>query len=804
METSNFLRGVITTDSGHFCLFLSSPDGLDYRQIWFEWPKDITAICQKAEESKKSYNVYYSVHLFDRKKATKECVIGSRTIVVDLDEADIYSLPVQPFSLVETSPKRHQGYWVLRDTISNSRLEQLSKNLTYAIPGADRGAWNIGRVPRLPGTYNHKYQSGPKLVNIIQFSQHIISASALDHLSTSASTDNDTNINFEWANEVDNIQPGIGPQELLEKHKTKLPSKVIAQYNREQKDRSAALWAFMNACFRAGLTRDEVFWLSKHNANNKFKDLRYNQGRDLARDVLRAESQTVTESFDIRSKILSIRRSPNITVYEKRQFLSAFIKDTLNREGEFVHATDGTLWYVQRDNGRPVQLSERSEKLDTLLEMNFGLNAVEQEQNYVVKYLISQTDSLQVNGVIGSLSYFDTDSDTMYLHSGARNVLKITQDQITTVSNGEYGIVFPWSDGNEAFSPDFDNLPDNKHWSDLMFDGCLDNLIDTSPEQAKALLQVWLLFIIFRNAAISRPILAAFGQPGAGKSTLLRRVYRLIYGKYRELSAVSNADNFDTAVSRDPIVVYDNLDSYEKWLPDRLAMSVTSSEVVKRKLYTDVDTVTLRRQAVLGLTAHSPKFIREDVIDRMLILEFTRLRHFEPESNIMSTINDYRSHLWGSIIKDIQRVLRTPLPNPDEVPQWRVEDFARIGYWISCALGIQVAFTNCLSAMRRKQQTFTLNEEVDLISALVQYTRYENSDEYRPIGYIWNRLNDVVEDRRTFTGRIKNAQALHRKLWAMQETLKDVFIIEWMHDSLGSRLWRIKNGITDQKSNGLH
>jgi hypothetical protein len=93
-------------------------------------------------------------------------VLPSRTIQCDLDEA-IVPVVNAPNILVETSPGRHQGFWIMRDPMEPEILEPLSKRLTYSVPDADRSGWSLGHKMRLPGTFNYKYPSGPKIVKVI-------------------------------------------------------------------------------------------------------------------------------------------------------------------------------------------------------------------------------------------------------------------------------------------------------------------------------------------------------------------------------------------------------------------------------------------------------------------------------------------------------------------------------------------------------------------------------------------------------------------------------------------------------------
>ena len=786
MQLADFLSTVITAKEGYFCLALGANGG--WVEEWYRWPKDIDKIVARAQKTFSEYNVYFSSYLFAAPQSTKDNVLPTRTIQADLDHADVLHLPKPPTVLVETSPGRHQAYWVLKEALDPEAHEVLSRKITYAIPDCDRSGWPLGRKVRLPSTLNYKYLDGPKEIKIVASSMKsypVADFELLPDVPHAVAEKYDDGF-------LDGPTPiDIHPLELLEGIKDRIPSKVYIQYNTPAKDRSAALWALLCAGFRAGLNRDQVFWLAKGSTNNKFADLRHHGDRELSKDVLRAEAVVHSAGTDERAIVLEARRM-NVPVIEKRQHIQDLIIQFMKQNGDFIHTTADTAWYVRRDVGRPIHISPRSEYLDTLLDLQFGLNLTETDQAYVVAGLCSYSKTIPVNGVQAALSYFDTDSHTLLLHTGRKDVIRITQDAIERVTDGSYGVIFPWQNAIEAFSPSYAPLPNGEDWGEVLFGQSVNSIIGMERHHALAILKVWLMFLLFRNASISRPILATFGQPGAGKSTLFRKTYAFLYGRQKSLGSVTTPDDFDHSVASDPLVVLDNVDTWERWLPDRLALSASTSDIVKRKLYTDADTVVLKRQALVGITAHNPRFGREDVADRLLLLTLKRLSHFVPEGVIMADIARHRNALWGAIIRDAQRVLQTPMPA--DHPQFRVEDFARLGAWIATALGIYDDFAGALEKIRFGQKSFTLEEESILVNAIrTMLAREKEGVQPRTAGQLWTALEAASGDALAFSKAYRNSVYLGKKLWSLQDALKQIFEIEATYDyGRAARVWTIR------------
>jgi hypothetical protein len=424
-----------------------------------------------------------------------------------------------------------------------------------------------------------------------------------------------------------------------------------------------------------------------------------------------------------------------------------------------------------------------------MLDNLFGINTSEVEARYVSGRLRAVCSEMPTTTKLANLSSYDHNGKIFVLHTGRRDVLVVTKDSLTHQINGYGGLVFPWIMGNNVILPHYNT---EVVWEDILFGGCLDNLITIPSAEAQAVLKVWLLTVLLRDGLTSRPILALFGAPGSGKSTLFRRVYRFLYGAQRGLNTISNEDNFDQALASDPLVVLDNVDSYASWLPDRLAATVAPTEITKRKLYTDSETVVLRRDAMIGITAHNPKFGREDVTDRMLLLTFERLSNFESDSDILGRIDKLRNALWGSVLKDIQKVLATPMPSYG-FPQFRVRDFAVYGYWIATALGISEEFYEGITKIKNDQRSFNLEEDQLLIDAIDRLMDSIPIDELTA-GQLWTKLRQKTTDERSFTRRYLNAVSLGKKLWTLLDSMREIYDIH-VDIKNTKRVWTIKKKV---------
>lgn len=786
MKIADFLKTVVTTPAGHFCL-ATSRDG-EWRENWYEWPSDLPEILNAALAE--NANVYFSAHLFETANSAKRNVLPSRTVQADLDYADPMTIQLLPTVLVRTSPGRHQGYWVLSQEQQPDSLESLARRIAYAVPDCDLTGWSAGHRVRVPNTLNYKYPN-PNLIEVASLHLREIDPESFNVFPDVTVKLEDSEHDINWVSAVPE-QIDIGPQELLQSLKGKIQPKVFTQYNKAARDRSAALWALTCEGFRAGLSRDQVYYLASNSANNKFDDRKYHAVADLRKDVLRAERFIITRQVDFKAVLLDMRQSKGDLLIERRNKMAQFVINTMREHGEFVHAKSGTLWFIRKDTGRPILITQHSEWLNSYLGSTFGLNTTEQEQRFVVHELINFVRSLPATADMQLLSYYDPVSATLMLHTGGRDVLHVTKDGLDVHPNGYGSCVFAWINTGETWQPSgFTERP----WYDVIFGDSLNHLVGIEKDEALAVLRSWFLFLLFRNLPTTRPILALFGQPGSGKTSIAKRLYRLIYGRNKNVSGLVDAESFDMAVVTNPFVCFDNLDTWERWLPDKLALSASVTDVERRKLYTDLDVLAFRRQAMLCITAHNPKFTREDVTDRLLLIMFSRLPHFRSETEFLETISRQRNALWNDIIRDVKAVLNTPIPAASEAPQFRIEDFSRYGLWFARAVSTEMedSFKRAIAKIQGGQRSFNLEEDAQLVSALTRALKQrKNPPDFTDPTTLWNVLTPCAPDPELFRKTYRSAQHLARKLWVMQDSLKSVFDIEWQHNpATNTRTWKI-------------
>lgn len=808
MQLLDFLQTVVTTPTGHF--LLSAANGIEgWKEHWFEWPTDLNEIVYKAKQLSATHNVYFSAHLFSQPSSYKTNVLPTRTIQADLDSADVFALPIQPTVVLETSPGRYQAFWVLKNDptleIPVDEIERISCKLTYSIIDCDRSGWPLGHRVRLPDTFNYKYTE-PHSVNIVSFATKRIDLSifeVLPEVDESARESLDSEV--AWT-DLPHSELDLPPAETVGQlvRERRLSDAAGRAFSHPARDRSEALWHFMCECFAANLGRDTVYWLAYSCVNNKFLDRQFGGVRDLRKDILRAERHVGTKTLDVKKAAHDIRKNSNFgSVVERLDMIVDLAIGYLRVHGTFFHTKDERLWYVPKVTGRPIPIGAGSSWLGAMMTSTFGINSSTTEYKYVVHALQAYVKGLPNDTRVSMLAHYDPGSNSLLLHPSWRDIHIISADDVQIVPNGGTDILFDINPANEPFKPAYAPLP--QPWYEVLFDGCFDTVTNLTKQEAQILSVVWFFCILFRSDVRTRPLLAVLGPPGSGKTMFLRIVYSLLYGRLRKLEQIQDWEEFDIAGATNPLVVYDNVDTWERWLPDRLATSISDTQVTVRTLYTNFETSTIWRTAVIALTAHSPKFIREDVADRLLLFNMRRRGEtansegFSDESVVYDKIFRLRNTLWAHVIQDVQKILRTPKPDPKTTPQFRIKDFSTFGVWVSRALGFETEFISALAKVRGGQRDIVLEEEYNLTSTIGRWLATSPSPEFRSPGALWGILLTHSQDPASFTRAYKNATLLGKKLWVMLEALKERFHAEYDVDSkTGVRLYKITSKAGDE------
>lgn len=720
--------------------------------------------------------------------------VGVRVVGATVDATSPLSLPPSVFVSEGAGGGRRHAYWKLGREVSYSEVEGLRRQL-------DPLGQPVTYLP-LPETTSTKWGGSVEIeprptlrawdLETIKLLEPALQATPLDAAALT------------W--EPDPALVGSGVQFYLASRLGADASTIGGRVARPKYSFDKLITDLIE--HPAELTLEEIIWICCRAAGNPYLTLAYDQVWETARHVARIAATFSSFAGGVLRTVQAIRRRAGRPLDRYRDVSQVVLAD-MEKRGVFLHATNSTYWYIDHESGEPLELGKRNERLQILVNRRYGINASTSEHTNCIEDLITHAGSLPRTAETTTLSHYRDGSQQLWVHFGGREVGVLSEAGLSIEDNGRSGLIFqlPAEADPVVTSSLRTNLP-LSWWDEFLPPDYFLSLVGTAPEAASAIMRVWAQFVLFREYAHTRPLLAFLGPIGAGKSVFAERFYALFYGARKNVTTIRSQEDYDTHTSNNPFVVFDNIDRCPGWLPAALETSITPREQDRRKLFTDNTVYHIRCDAIVGLTAHDPTIFREGVIDRLLVLNFRRLDNQEriPASSLIQQVTDRREYFLSGLLSDALRVLRTPRPQYD-YREWetaiRVMDFMDLGGWIASALGILPEFKAAITALARRQTSLIIEGEEVLVDALEALRTQDpkQAAEWMNGSELWNALADYAPDRETFTLIYKTPAVLGTKIAGIYTQLRDLMGLELLENQkTGRRHWRMrgKNGSEDE------
>ena len=496
--------------------------------------------------------------------------------------------------------------------------------------------------------------------------------------------------------------------------------------------------------------------------------------RNAVIDLLNSAKFYHREFDGIRKQIRAVMKLPDVKILDRNQAVADIVISELLQRGKFIQDNNYPYFFPD-DNKHIIPLINNNEDFRILLN-RMGVNAAKDFYTFVAEELrtFCRTNGTQIETY--NSCHYDSKNFAIYLFNNDSIIYKITADNIETLENGDEGVLFNFRAEHEPF--EFVEIDENKdYFKEYILDYMnLDESGILSTNEQKELLRTWAMATFFNSIMPSKVILAAIGEKGSGKTSTMRRLGIILYGsKYNVTPLPTKADDFDALITNSHLVILDNVDTGTPWLNDKLASVSTGQTIQKRELYSDMKLLKFDTKTFIGVTSRTPQFTRDDVADRLICINFKRIKDekgndsFIPENDLIQGVLDNRNQILSYIMLELQKILKALEETKDYSyrTKFRIADFAKFGLRINDVIGRKEEFACILDKVCQTQKDFAVEED-SLVYALKIFSKKQPKPHkmsgfelHKQLLFIANEDNfDIPE----FRAKYKSVKSLTRRI----------------------------------------
>lgn len=262
----------------------------------------------------------------------------------------------------------------------------------------------------------------------------------------------------------------------------------------------------------------EIIWICCRAASNPYLSLGYGQTWETARHVARVAATFSSFGSGILKTVQGIRRRQGRAL-DKYTDVSKVVISDMEKRGLFLHAINSTYWYIDHESGEPIELGHRNERLQILINRRYGVNASTLEHRNCIEDMITHAGSLPRTAEPATLSYYRDDTRQLWVHFGGREVGVLSAEGgegggggLSVETNGHSGLIFRLpAEADPIVTAGLRTDIPLSWWDEFLPPGYFVSLTGTEPAAASAVMRVWAQFVLFREYAHTRPLLAFLG-----------------------------------------------------------------------------------------------------------------------------------------------------------------------------------------------------------------------------------------------------------------------------------------------------
>lgn len=488
-------------------------------------------------------------------------------------------------------------------------------------------------------------------------------------------------------------------------------------------------------------------------------------------DTLCTENcELIAKTYTVKDRVraLQIEHKRGLILKEK---VAELIKDVIDESGK-IYKSNCKYYLFLKDEKHLIMLTDDSREFKNLL-TKWGINASETLFKYVKEELYVYCEEHATDVDIHRFAYFDKENYVIYIYNTSNSIFKITESVVTTIENGDEGVLFEESNDYTPFSlVSFDK---SKNYLSEYLTKSLNLEHNEYNIDVFKLAEIWFYSLFFESIMPTKPIFVLIGEKGSGKTSFLRRSGQILMGEKFDVTSISSDyKNLTTLITNNYFVVIDNLDSPTTQINDTLARISTGQVIKIRDLYTTNKQVDFTAKCFVALTSRKPHFTRDDVSDRLICIFLKRFESFESENKLKANAAKKRDEIMSYVISRLQVILSNLKSNKDKSfkTKFRMADFAEFAFKIASNDEEIKDIEKMLSSLTKQQKDFAIRDDIvyiilkNFVSKEYNLNKFFTSgdllEEFQHEASLLNQekyFNSIYSNSKALTTHLKNISA---------------------------------------------
>lgn len=471
----------------------------------------------------------------------------------------------------------------------------------------------------------------------------------------------------------------------------------------------------------------------------------------------------------------------NVNYYEESEDVSPFEKFIRIKEGFRFFKNQNNILYFWCE-GSFYEATER--QLKELLRYIFIKKYKQEFKESTLDIIVKSTLTEQEKNCNSHCDtayriYYSKQRNEIYYDLGNEKIVKINALSIDICNKSELkGVAFLQANNSlEQICPVIRDMSAEECKNILLQ---LSKFINVESEDELKVLIIYIITTFIQN--ISHPILMLCGGPGSSKTTSTKFIRKIIDPSSNEIIAFPNQKDLELVLGNHYFCAFDNLGDFsiKQDVSNLLCCAVTGATILRRKLYTDNEEMSLRLKNIVILNGIAPNISRNDLIERSIIIKMKSISkkarkkdwELEQEFNV----------LLPKFLNAIFNVLRMYLSEKDKYviqDLIRMADFEEAGIIIDDILTDYIDSENSFDTIYEKMVDMEQHEAV-FIDPFVSFV-HSYLEEHETVEGTPTEVFNKIKSKSYSYCNVSNANVFVKRLKEKEDLLKQANIFFDVH-----------------------